>query len=165
MAAQSPDARAFLTTSHELAKWMIQLADTKASILMAASAILAGLLSQLSVTACNTPAKFVLTIAAGFALLTAGTCLLTIWPRTQPQSHGSLLYYRAIMRYKNRQDYLARVRGLTAADTDNELAHQVWELAPTQERKYHFLGIAVKIFGLCIALALVGLVLTRAPCS
>src|SRR6266571_3839239 len=53
MAVPQPDTREFLKTSHELAKWMIQLADTKASILMASSAILAGLLSQLSVTTCN----------------------------------------------------------------------------------------------------------------
>ncbi len=39
MVISEPDPLKFLTASHELAKWMIQLADTKASILMTASAI------------------------------------------------------------------------------------------------------------------------------
>jgi hypothetical protein len=40
------DSRSFLRISREHAVWMIQLADTKANVLMAASAILAGLLVQ-----------------------------------------------------------------------------------------------------------------------
>ncbi len=48
MAAPQTNTRSFLKLSPERALWMTQLADTKASILMSASAILAGRLVRLS---------------------------------------------------------------------------------------------------------------------
>jgi hypothetical protein len=164
LAAPQPDTRAFLNISHELAQWMIQLADTKASILTAASAILAGLLSQQSVPACYVQARYVLLLAIGLALSTAGACLLTLYPRTTPERHSSLLYFLEVIRFAKPSDYLIRVQGQTAVDTDRELAQQVWELAHTQDKKYKWLRWAVKIFGLCLIIALIGVTMTRLPC-
>src|SRR5207249_11755746 len=96
MEAPQTDTRAFLRVSHDLALWMIQLADTKASILIAASAGLAGLLFLQPIPACADRARYVLLVAVGLALSSAGACLAGIFPRTDPETHGSLLYYLAI---------------------------------------------------------------------
>src|SRR5438445_7382883 len=146
MAAPQTDTRAFLNDSHELALWMIQLADTKASILMAASAGLAGLLFLQPIPACDDAARYLLFAAVGLALSSAGACLWTVFPRTAPEGHGSLLYYRVI-RKLTESDYFDRVRGLTKVDADRELAKQIWELSRTQEQKYMWLTWGVILFG------------------
>src|SRR5438309_492232 len=99
MEPSETDTRAFLKESHDLALWMIQLADTKASILMAASAGLAGLLFLQPIPACNDAARYLLFAAVGLALSSAGACLWTIFPRTASEGHGSLLYYRVVRNF------------------------------------------------------------------
>lgn len=163
MASAQSDPQAFLETSHELALWMIELADAKASILTAASAGLAGLLFLQPIPTCNDTARYVLLVAVGSALLSTFACLETIFPRTAPKAHGSLLYYRAIRKF-DETDYLNRVRGLTKAETDRELARQTWELAGTQERKYMWLKCAVILFGSSLIPAALGLVWAHLPC-
>src|SRR2546428_113073 len=113
MAAPEPATRAFLKLSHEFALWMIQLADAKASVLMAASAILAGLLIQQPFPTCNGQARYVSLFAAGLALASVGACVMTLFPRTRPEGHSSLLYFRAILGFRTGSEYLTRVQGLT----------------------------------------------------
>jgi len=160
--AQS-DTRAFLESSHDLALWMIQLADTKASILMAASAALAGLLFLQPIPACNDGARYPLLVAVALALFSTVACLETIYPRTAPEEHASLLYYRVIRRF-TQSDYLDRVGRLTKADTDREVANQAWELARTQELKYMWLRVAVVLFGSSLVPAIFGIVWAHLPC-
>ena len=164
MAGAQSDPRTFLETSHELALWMIQLADTKASILMAASAGLAGLLFLQPIPACNDAARYLLFAAVGLALSSAGACLWTVFPRTAPEGHGSLLYYRVI-RKLTESDYVDRVSRLAKVDADRELAKQTWELARTQEQKYMWLTWAVILFGSSLVPAFLGLVWARLPCA
>ena len=164
MATAQPDPRTFLADSHELALWMIQLADTKASILMAASAGLAGLLFLQPIPSCHDSARYVLLTAVGLALSSAGSCVLTVFPRTAPEEHGSLLYYRTIRKLAA-SDYFNRVSGLTKADADRELAKQTWELARTQELKYMWLKWAVILFGFSLGPAFFGLVWAHLPCA
>ncbi len=163
VAAAQSDVRPFLETSHQLALWMIELADTKASILTAASAGLAGLLFLQPIPTCNAAARYVLFVAVGLALLSTFACLETIFPRTAPKAHGSLLYYRAIRNF-DQSGYLNRVSSLTKADTDRELAKQTWELAGTQERKYEWLERAVILFGVSLIPATIGLIWAHLPC-
>ena len=164
MAAGESDSRAFLDKSHELALWMIQLADTKASILTAASAGLAGLLFLQPIPTCNSAARYVLLVAVGFALLSTFACLETIYPRTSPREQGSLLYFRAIRTFVQ-QGYVTRVGGISAAETVRELARQTWELAGTQERKYLWLRRSVVAFALALVPAAIGLVWAHWPCA
>ena len=163
MEPSETDTRAFLKESHDLALWMIQLADTKASILIAASAGLAGLLFLQPIPACADRARYVLLVAIGLALSSAAACLAVIFPRTDPEAHGSLLYYRAI-RGLTESDYLSRVSSLTKANADLEIAKQTWELARTQELKYMWLRCAVFLFGLSLIPAILGLVWAHLPC-
>jgi hypothetical protein len=156
--------RTFLETSHDLALWMIQLADTKASILIAASAGLAGLLFLQPIPACADRARYVLLVAVGLALLSAGACLVAIFPRTGPKEHGSLLYYRGIRRLTE-PEYFDRVSNLTQADADREIAKETWELAGTQELKYMWLRWAVVLFALALIPAILGLVWAHLPCG
>ena len=143
---------------------MIQLADTKASILIAASAGLAGLLFLQPIPTCNDVARYVLLVAVGLALLSAGACLETIFPRTDPEAHGSLLYYRAICGLTE-SDYFSRVSKLSRADADREIAKQTWELARTQESKYMWLRWAVFLFGFSLIPAILGLIWAHLPCT
>jgi len=143
---------------------MIQLADTKASILMAASAGLAGLLFLQPIPICNDASRYPLFSAVGLALASAGACLCTVFPRTAPEGHGSLLYYRAI-RKLTESDYFDRVRGLTKMDADQELAKQIWELSRTQEQKYMWLTWGVILFGSSLPPAFLGLVWAHLPCA
>ncbi len=163
MAAAQSDVREYLEKSHELALWMIELADTKASILTAASAGLAGLLFLQQIPACNAAANYVLFVAVGLALSGTFACLETIFPRTAPKEHSSLLYYRTIRNF-DQSGYLKRLGELTKADTDRELARQTWELAATQERKYMWLKGAVFLFGFSLIPAAVGLIWAHWPC-
>lgn len=164
MAGAQSDTRAFLEASHDLALWMIQLADTKASILVAASAGLAGLLFLQTIPTCNDGARYPLSLAVGMALVSAAFSLHTIFPRTDPESHASLLYYRAIRGFTE-PDYFARVSGLTKADTDRELAKQTWELAQTQEVKYMWLKWAVVLFEVSLVPTVLGIVWAHLPCA
>lgn len=163
MATAQPDPRVFLETSHQLALWMIELADTKASILTAASAGLAGLLFLQPIPTCNDGSRFVLFVSVGLALSSTFACLETIFPRTAPKEHTSLLYYRAI-RNLDQSGFFSRVVEFTKADTDRELARQTWELAATQERKYMWLKGAVILFGMALIPAAVGLTWAHWPC-
>ena len=164
MEAPQTDTRAFLRVSHDLALWMIQLADTKASILIAASAGLAGLLFLQPIPTCNDGSRYALLVAVGLALASAGASLETIVPRTAPETHGSLLYYRAI-RGLSEAEYFDRVSRLTRADADREIARQTWELARTQELKYMWLRCAVFLFGFSLVAAILGLAWAHLPCA
>jgi hypothetical protein len=164
MAAPPQETRKFFETSHDLAQWMIQLADTKASILLAASAVLAGLLGQQALQPCVGQGKWVLYGAIIFAIATAFTCLLDLYPRTKPQEHSSLLYYRAIVKFQSASEYAAKVESSSSADLDHELAQQIFELAPTLQKKYHYLGWAVVLFGVCLVVTLIALGWARFSC-
>ncbi len=161
----SADARAFLRFASEHAHWLIQLADTKASYLMAASAILAGLLGQQVVYGCSVFAQATLFVAVALALATAAATLLVLVPRTTSLIPGNLLYYQAVEEFTTGADYYDRVRAMTAADVDAGLAHQVWELSRTQGRKLYWLRWAFRLFAACLATSLVGVVWAHLPCG
>ncbi len=164
MDSSKPASRRTLETSHDFAMWMIQLADAKASILMAASAVLAGLLVPQSVSTCNLIDRGFLVSAVGLALATALTSLETLFPRTEPAEHESLVYFHALLRFKGGAEYVAHLRTLSDEQSDEELARQTWELAHTQKRKYLWLRLGVWLFGLCLASTFIGVLLTRLPC-
>lgn len=165
MAAPPADARNFLRFASDHAHWLIQLADTKASYLMAASAILAGLLSQQAAYGCSDPARYTVFLAIGLALGAAAATLLVLFPRTVSRVPGNLLYYEAIKGFNTSVEYYDHVQALSAADTDRGVAHQVWELSRTQELKFYWLRWAFRLFGLCLGATLVGVVWTHLPCA
>ncbi len=165
MSGPPADARSFLRFASEHAHWLIQLADTKASYLMAASAILAGLLAQQAALGCSSLGRAAVFLAIGLALASAAATLLVLFPRTASQLPGNLLYYPTIEAFQTAGDYYARVQGMTAADADRGLAHQVWELARTQDRKLHWLRWAFWLFAACLLVSLVGVVWVHLPCG
>lgn len=165
MAAPPGDTQEFLRQAGEHAHWSIQLADTKANVLMAASAILAGLLVQQTVPACSAEARFVLFLAVGFALSSSGACLVALFPRTLPVTHSSLNHYVAITGFVDSASWLARIRSLTPQDMENEWAHQVWEQARIQSVKFFWLRWGARLFAACLAAALVGTVWAHLPCG
>ncbi len=158
------DPPSFLETSHDFALWMIGLADTKASILTAASAGLAGLLFLQSIPSCNQGAGYVLLVAVGLALSSTFCCLGTVFPRTASKSHTSLLYYRAILK-RAKPEYISGVLGLSEPDANRELADEIWELAKTQQSKYAWLRWAVILFGASLVPAALGFVWAHLPCA
>ncbi len=144
---------------------MIQLADTKASYLLAASAILAGLLAQQAAYGCSELARSTVLVAIAFALATTAVCLLVLFPRTTSRIAGNLLYYESIETFPTATEYFAQVQALGSADLDRGLAHQVWELSRAQDRKVYWLGWAFRLFGLCLVFTLIGVVWTHMPCA
>jgi hypothetical protein len=138
---------------------MIQLADTKADIIMAASAILAGLLVPEAVHASSAAARDVLVAAIALALGSAGTALAAVFPRTSHKKHSSLLYYVAIDGFKSSAEFYAKLKTLNATQSDEELAQETWELSHIQKKKYAWLRVSVAGFVLCLLLTLIGVVL------
>lgn len=165
MAAPRGDSHAFLESAGYHAHWAIQLADTKANVLMAASAILAGLLVNQAVPTCNEAARYVLLLAVALALSCAGACLVALFPRTLPITHSSLNHYVAIAQFPDSAAYLAKVRGLTQEELEGENAHQIWEQARIQSVKFFWLRWGSRLFGLCLAATLVGTVWAHLPCA
>ncbi len=165
MAAPPTTSRDFLKFASDHAHYLIQLADTKASYLMAASAILAGLLAQQAAVGCNVFAQGTVFLAIALALATAATTLLVLFPRTVSRIPGNLLYYEAIEQSKTGAEYYARVQAMPAADLERGLAHQVWELSWTQDRKLRWLRWAFWTFGACLVTTLVGVVWVHLPCA
>ncbi len=132
---------------------------------MAASAILAGLLAQQAAYGCSDLARYTVFAAIGFALASAAATLMVLFPRTTSRIGGNLLYYESIEGFATGAEYFAKVQGMGSADLDRGLAHQVWELSHTQERKVYWLGWAFRLFGLCLVLTLIGVVWTHLPCA
>lgn len=165
MAAPPTTSRDFLRFASEHAHWLIQLADTKASYLMAASAILAGLLAQQSGVGCSDVARFAVFLAIALALTTAAVTLVVLFPRTTSRIPGNLLYYQSIEGFASGAEYYARVQDMPAADLDRGLAHQVWELSRTQERKLYWLRWAFWIFGACLVATPIGVIWVHLPCA
>lgn len=159
------DSRSILRLSRGHAVWMIQLADTKTNVLMAASAILAGLLVGQSVPACNDAARYIVLLAVGLALTSAGAAVLTLLPRVRSHQHTTLFYYQAALEFAKWDDYYAKVKDVSAADVDRELAAQTWELARILQRKYSWLRWGFVLFGLCLAATFVGLAWAHLPCA
>lgn len=159
MAAGPSEDHELLKTSHDLALWMIQLADSKADMLVAASAILAGLLVPEATRTSNSIAQGVLVLAVGLAILSAIMSLLTVFPRTTPEEHASLLYFIAIKRFKSGEEYLSNVQQYKAGKSDRELAQQTWELAHTQARKYTHLRTGVVVFVIALIATFAGTLL------
>jgi hypothetical protein len=58
---------------------------------------------------------------------------------TVSQIPGNLLYYQAIEQFTTGSEYYAAAQAMTSADMDRGLAHQVWELSWTQDRKLFWL--------------------------
>ncbi len=143
---------------------MTQLADTKANFLMAASAILAGLLVQRPNPICNEPARVVGFLAIGLLLTAAGAALLTMLPRIKAEQHHTVLYFQTAVAYDKWDDYWAAVKGLSAEEVDRDLSGQVWEIARILKRKYRWLRWSFTFFGLALPVTLIGLVLSQLPC-
>ena len=160
-----PDSRFLLTLSREYAVWSIQLADTKANILLAASAVLAGLLAQQAVSACDEATRMVMSLAIGLVLASAATAAFTLIPRTKSRQRATLLYYQGALAYATGDAYYERVKGLTAEEADRELAVQVWELAHIEKRKYAWLRRGFALFGTALPVILVGVVWARLLCA
>lgn len=165
MAAPPSDSRTLLRNANEHAHWLIQLADTKASYLMAASALLAGLLAAQANSGCSDLARAAVLVAIALALAGAAATLMVLFPRTASRLPGNLLYYDSIKDFNTDADYFARVQAMTAADADRAVAHQVWELSRTQNRKFYWLRWAFRLFGLCLVSTLVGVVWIHLPCG
>ena len=165
MTAPRTDTRAFLGFASEHAAFLSQLADTKANVLMAASAILAGLLVQQTIPACSAEARYALIVAATLAFSSSAACLAALTPRTLPATYASLDHYVAIAQFPDSLAYLAKVRGLTPDELDREMGHTVWEQARIQSRKFFWLRWGSRLFGLCLAAALVGTVWAHLPCG
>lgn len=163
MAAAMPEPNEFAKTSHDFALWMIGLADTKANILVAASAILAGLLVPQALRTTNELAQVFLSLGAGIALVSAGLSLVSVFPRTSPEEHASLLYFTSIRKFKSWEEYHAKLLDLKPGESTRELARQTWELAYTQTKKFGYLRAGIASFGLCIAATLVGVLLSLLP--
>ncbi len=159
MAAGPSEDHELLKTSHDLALWMIQLADAKADILVAASAILAGLLVPEATRTSNILAQGVLVLAVGLAILSAIMSLLTVFPRTTQEEHTSLLYFIAIMRFKSGEEYLSYLRQQRPGKSEREIAQQTWELANTQTKKYAYLRIGVVVFVMALLATFAGTLL------
>ena len=132
---------------------------------MAASAILAGLLGQQTTYGCSDLARYLMFLAIGLALATAAATLLVLFPRTTSRVAGNLLYFEAIEGFESSADYFTRVQGMPAAEVDRGIAHQVWELSRTQDRKHHWLRWAFWLFAACLVAALVGVVWIHLSCG
>ncbi|HII41399.1 MAG TPA: hypothetical protein HA326_09320 [Thermoplasmata archaeon] len=165
MAAPPKDARTVLKFANDHAHWSIDLADTKANVIMAAGAILAGLLINQSVPACGGGARYLLLLAVVLSLSSACAGLGTLFPRTRSAGQGSLLHFVDIDRFPDAAAYLASVQNLTPADADRELAKQTWELARIEDRKFFWLRWAFRLFGLCLTAAIIGVVWARLACG
>lgn len=165
MAAPPQNTQEFLRQASDHAHWAIQLADTKANVLMAASAILAGLLVQQTVPACSVEARYVLFLAVGLALSSSGACLVALFPRTLPTTHSSLNHYVAIAGFPDSAAWLAKVRSLTPQGMEQEWAHQTWEQAHIQAIKFFWLRWGARLFAACLAAALIGTVWAHLPCG
>lgn len=165
MAAPPTDARTFLRFASDHAHWSIQLADTKANVLMAASAILAGLLVQQTIPACSAEARYALIVAAALAFSSSAACLAALTPRTLPATYSSLDHYVAVAQFPDSAAYLAKVRSLTPDELDREMGHTVWEQARIQSRKFFWLRWGSRLFGLCLVAAVLGTVWAHLPCG
>ena len=159
------DSRFLLTLSREHSLWMTQVADTKANVLMAASAILAGLLVSHSIPVCNDPARAAGFLGIGLLFSAAGAALLTLLPRTKSEQHRTLFYYQTALAYEKWDDYWAMVRNLSASDVDSDLSGQAWELARILKRKYRWLRLGFLLFGLALPVTFIGLALAQLPCA
>lgn len=159
------DTRDFLKFASDHGHWLITLADTKASYLMAASAILAGLLAQQAFLACNDAARAVLLVAVALGLSGTVAALLVLFPRTTPVVASSLLYFPAIRGFRSGAEYYERVRTLVSSDTDRELAQQTWELALTEHKKFYWLRWAFRLFGASLVPGLIGILWAHLGCA
>lgn len=165
VATPKPETRDFLKLASDHGHWLITLADTKASYLMAASAILAGLLAQQAFLTCSDIARGVLLIAVALGLSGAVAALLVLFPRTTPVLASSLLYFPAIKAFKSGADYYERVKTIGSTDTDRELAQQTWELALTENKKFYWLRWAFRLFGASLVPSLIGIVGAHLGCA
>lgn len=159
MAAADSKPDDFVKASHDFAQWMIGLADTKANILVAASAILAGLLVPQALRSTNQLAQIFLGLGVVIALVSTALSLLSVYPRTKAGEHSSLLYFRTIMTFGSWEAYHSHLLGLKADDPVRQMAQQTWELAQTQMKKYFYLEAGIAAFVVCIAATLLGVAL------
>lgn len=132
---------------------------------MAAGALLAGLLASQAAFGCSDLARYIVFAAIGLALASAAATLMVLFPRTTSRVGGNLLYYESIQGFNTGAEYFAKVQAMGSADLDRGLAHQVWELSRTQERKFYWLRWSFRLFGLCLVLTLIGVVWTHLPCA
>ena len=165
MSVPEKEAHEFVKTSHDFALWMIQLADAKADILMAASAILAGLLVPQVLRPSSEVVRGMWVLAVGFAVLSAGLSLAAVFPRTGRGEHASLLYFTRIVEFGSGRDYHTHLQTLQTGQHDLETAIQTWELARTQAKKYSLLRAGVVAFALCLSTAFLGVLLSLQPVS
>ncbi len=159
--ATGPAATHLLETTHDLALRLIELADTKASILIGFASVLTGVLIQ-TLQGGGTAVAIGLT-AAGVVLgvLTSLLGIAVILPRTNTgSSRESLIFFKRIARV-NVDQYRQEVLAVDSAEFDEALLLQNHSLALIQEKKYALLVAAIVVFAASLLLGLTGLTLTR----
>jgi Family of unknown function (DUF5706) len=137
---------------------LIKHAETKAAATLAATGVLAGLLSAVAGRVTHPSPPMVATAAvAAAAIIVAGVSAgVALRPRAEAtETSPGLIYYRGIAQRfpDDPADYARALAGLLA---DREalltaLSHQVWHSAHIADRKYRATGVA--ILALLVAVA------------
>ena len=119
---------------------ILQMADTKSSIVLGLSGIVVSLIIGMNIDDFSFNKQLSLGIAIIFSSLTSVTQFCTIFPRLAVRDKKGILFYRDILKW-DRDGYTNEIININSTKILNDYADSVYSLAKIQEKKYFWLKI------------------------
>ena len=147
------DRRAYLQLTHEFSVWLINLADTKASILAGGAAVFLALIVNRGHPANDFPGLLLL-LGVSLVMMSVLSALVCLWPRVGRPTSNPLFF--ASVAKMSLDEYEKAVLGEPERDLAKDLAEENHALARIQSRKYQALRLATGLLFVGILLVAVG---------
>lgn len=143
----------YLKLTHEFSVWMINLADSKASILAGGAAVFLALIVNRTRPPSSPPGDLLL-VGVFLVMASVLSSLVCLWPRVgRPTSNP--LFYATVAQMKL-EEYEQAVIGQNERDIAKDLAAENHALARVQLWKYRALKLATELLFAGILLVAVG---------
>ena len=139
---------------YKLNQDVLQMADTKSSIILGISGIIISILIATEMGDFTSYKQYCLGGAVVFSLLTSLSQLCTIFPRITKRDIKTILFYKGILKY-NRKEFAEEIRNTKSNELLNDYIDNIYNLALIQEKKYLWLKIG--FFFLILSILLISI--------
>lgn len=118
---------------------LIQMADTKVSVLLAVNAIIISLSSAWNIDEYGDYSRICVILAIILSVFSSLMLLLTMFPRLPKNVQNTVIFYKGILDY-SQNEYVLKMTKITDEELYKDYSNSIYYLALIQKKKFnHFI--------------------------